>query len=293
MYKTGGSMNKTVVKPDPANPRVMDNPVVVGCCAAGTWVVAEDPGEQWHMQPVDVVSIARHGSYTLHWEYDRQVRVDEGCAAIIPRGIRRRSHLHGVDGQMSICYFHLDILSASDGMSVLVPFDTPAVLSGSIVDELLDVHRRLAEVLGNGTELQYGEILAKALGLQALAMVFPYLQNRASRHHACQRVAPLLRRLDSESADDMSVADMARCCCLSPSRFHRVFSLATGLTPKAYQRRRRLERAAHLLRETELSLAQVADRTGFSDQFHLSRRFSREFGVPPSAYRRTTSVDFV
>jgi LacI family transcriptional regulator len=54
--------------------------------------------------------------------------------------------------------------------------------------------------------------------------------------------------------------------------------------------RRQLARARHLLTETHLAMADVAERSGFSSAARLSQVFRRELGTTPSAYRRRRSV---
>ena len=53
----------------------------------------------------------------------------------------------------------------------------------------------------------------------------------------------------------------------------------------AYVARTRLVRAAMLLERPDLTLAQVASRTGYANEFSFSRAFKRAFGVPPGLYR--------
>jgi LacI family transcriptional regulator len=48
----------------------------------------------------------------------------------------------------------------------------------------------------------------------------------------------------------------------------------------------RMQRVKQLLAETDLSLADIADRAGFSYVEYLSTSFRRETGQSPSAYRR-------
>jgi AraC-like DNA-binding protein len=47
----------------------------------------------------------------------------------------------------------------------------------------------------------------------------------------------------------------------------------------------RLNAACQLLVATDLSMAQIALRTGFYDQSHFTNRFAKRHGVPPSQYR--------
>jgi transcriptional regulator GlxA family with amidase domain len=48
----------------------------------------------------------------------------------------------------------------------------------------------------------------------------------------------------------------------------------------------RVKRAKELLRGTSTSIAEIALACGFSDQSHLTRVFSKTFGISPGAWRR-------
>ena len=66
------------------------------------------------------------------------------------------------------------------------------------------------------------------------------------------------------------------------SRFHfsRVFTRSVGLTPHRYVVYLRVQRATELVRDGQLGLAEIAARTGFADQSHLSRWVRRVHGIP-------------
>lgn len=73
---------------------------------------------------------------------------------------------------------------------------------------------------------------------------------------------------------------------LSVFQLIRLFRSATGLPPYAYLEQIRIDRAVSMLREG-VPVSEVAFRTGFSDQSHLTRFFKRLTGVPPGRYRRS------
>ena len=73
---------------------------------------------------------------------------------------------------------------------------------------------------------------------------------------------------------------------LSVPAFTRAFRRATGSAFKPYLHRLRCDEAARLLRATELSVAEVAQRCGFSSPQHLTRPFRTQFGCTPGAYRQ-------
>lgn len=74
---------------------------------------------------------------------------------------------------------------------------------------------------------------------------------------------------------------------MSAGTFARQFRRTTGMAPYAYVTERRLAHARRLLEETDLPTKQVAASCGFCDQAHLTRMFSRRYGVTPAAFRQS------
>jgi AraC-like DNA-binding protein len=60
----------------------------------------------------------------------------------------------------------------------------------------------------------------------------------------------------------------------------------TGRTPSQLVREARTHEAKRLLAKTDLTVRQVAARTGFADPAYFCRFFRRETGVSPGAFRR-------
>src|SRR5262245_41063965 len=78
---------------------------------------------------------------------------------------------------------------------------------------------------------------------------------------------------------------MAAVARVSTYHFAHQFKQATGLPPYQYVIMRRVERTQQLLREGDLSLAEVAARAGFPDQSAFCRHFKRLVGVTPGQFR--------
>jgi AraC family transcriptional regulator len=87
----------------------------------------------------------------------------------------------------------------------------------------------------------------------------------------------------------LSVEDLAQACGLSVGHFSRAFKVSTGVSPHRWIQSLRVERAKALIRTGSLSIAEVALASGFADQSHLTRVFSRLVGQTPGAWRRALS----
>ena len=89
--------------------------------------------------------------------------------------------------------------------------------------------------------------------------------------------------IDEAPANTVSLTDLAG--LLGASRFQtvRAFARATGLTPHAYLTQRRVLLARRLIARG-MPLAEAAAESGFFDQSHMNRHFSRIFGLTPGAY---------
>lgn len=87
-------------------------------------------------------------------------------------------------------------------------------------------------------------------------------------------------------AENVRLDELARVAELSPFHLIRLFRVRYGVTPFAYQRNLRVERARDALRSGE-SLAEIAASLGFADQSHLGRAFRKVMGATPGQYRQS------
>jgi AraC family transcriptional regulator len=92
--------------------------------------------------------------------------------------------------------------------------------------------------------------------------------------------------IDVHLNQDLKLIELSAIAQLSPYHFLRLFKQRTGITPHQYILQQRIEQAKHLLQHSKLSIAEIAVRTGFSDQSHLTRCFKRRFGITPKQLRQ-------
>lgn len=107
----------------------------------------------------------------------------------------------------------------------------------------------------------------------------------------------LLRRLlrakdhmDRASHEDWPVRRLARVSGTSEAHFSRSFREAFGLPPHRYLLSRRIERACTLLRDTDLSVTEIALRAGWRSLGSFSRTFRDVTGASPSEHRAHASA---
>lgn len=91
------------------------------------------------------------------------------------------------------------------------------------------------------------------------------------------------KRLDDT---ELGVSDLENAARLSSMQVNRKLKALTGKTGNSLIRYIRLHKAAQLLHEPDLNIAEVAYRVGFNDPNYFSRAFSSEFGVPPSEFNK-------
>src|SRR5258706_565576 len=97
----------------------------------------------------------------------------------------------------------------------------------------------------------------------------------------------VLEMIDAALDARLTIETLAREVGLSPAHFARAFKETLGRAPHQYLLALRLERARRLIETSNASLSDIAQRTGFADQAHLTRLFKRAFGTTPGALART------
>ena len=81
-------------------------------------------------------------------------------------------------------------------------------------------------------------------------------------------------------------AALAQIAGLSTGYFYMAFKQTEGMSPHRYVLQYRVRRTQQLLTSTQMSLAEIADAAGFSNQSHCIQYFREIVGVTPGDYRR-------
>lgn len=96
---------------------------------------------------------------------------------------------------------------------------------------------------------------------------------------------------DHYAEADISVAMVAECLSVSPSYLSRVFRKKYDMSVLDYIHRRRIETAKVLLRESDITVAEVAEQVGYTNALALIRAFKRSEECTPTEYRKSLKIN--
>jgi AraC-like DNA-binding protein len=173
----------------------------------------------------------------------------------------------------------------------------PALVSAGLAEacarapDILGVTRRFEQLMELGLSLpraagERAPGLVESRGLAAL-QEYLFAGERATVHEPDEPDA--LRRalewIGQEGHEPTGLPSLAREAGVSPAQLVKLFRRHLGTTPIRHVWEVRTRRGALLLRETGLTVGEVAFRCGFQTPFHFSRWVRELFGVSPRALR--------
>lgn len=101
-----------------------------------------------------------------------------------------------------------------------------------------------------------------------------------------KKFSEVCRKMRERFASNDTIADYAKLCNLSESRFSHQFSEIMGVSPKQYLITVRIEAAKELLTTSDLTILQISEAVGLFNQNYFSRIFKKYTGLSPSEYRK-------
>lgn len=103
-----------------------------------------------------------------------------------------------------------------------------------------------------------------------------------------ERIYPAILLIKDQYGRHLTVKQLAQACAMSEPTFYRAFRQTIKKTPMGYLDEYRLRQAAQMLLVESCTLAEIAARCGFCDEFHLSRNFKNLYGMSPREYKKRT-----
>ncbi len=132
-------------------------------------------------------------------------------------------------------------------------------------------------------------LLARAAGCEILSELCrlggaPLISSKGGLASWAERRCIELMR--ARLCEDISLDELATEARLSPFHFTRMFKQSTGVPPRVYLTRLRMEKACELLERTDQTVTEIAQEVGYSSNQVLARVFLKYRRMSPTDYRR-------
>ena len=153
------------------------------------------------------------------------------------------------------------------------------------------IEASLQEVVQHGRHALDPFGLAKAMN--ALERVLLLIHSQDGHRNLDARVSRALRELDTRWSHKFDIASLARSCGISTSRLAHLFREQVGVSPQRYHEQLRLQKAAMMLRSTELCVKQISEQVGYENAFYFTNRFRKAYGRSPTAFRHGVADNLI
>jgi len=234
--------------------------------------------------PLNGASI--HVSWQTASGQQKRQHIKPGCVSIIPAHLPHDSLVEQAMEMIVIAYEPLWIEQLADEL-IGKPIE---------IVEQWTARDPLISQLGSELQTEFERGQPRRLYAESVTTV---LATHLIRHYATQRLQvretsdalspqklqQVVDYIHNRLEQNVELTELAQVAGMSQYRFARAFKQSTGLPPHQYLLSCRIERAKHLLRNTQLSIAQISYSLGFASQSHFTTTFRRLITTTPKAYR--------
>ena len=101
------------------------------------------------------------------------------------------------------------------------------------------------------------------------------------------KINKLMEKIESNPENELTVRDMAEFMEMSEKYFISYFHLHTGKTPKQFVVECRMKKAAILLENPDIKIAEIAQTLQYSDMYAFSKAFKKYYNESPASFRKS------
>ena len=122
--------------------------------------------------------------------------------------------------------------------------------------------------------------------LLIISQLIQIFQLEVSAHDKSYRkLRSVLAYIETHYADKIQISELSEIIHVCDDRLIRLFKEVSGVTPIEYIMNLRIEASIKLLSSTDLSIADIAERTGFGSATYMTRVFKQKLNTTPGKYR--------
>ena len=257
-----------------------------------------------HMQEFFEINIITRGK-GKHYIADNVVNVEVGDVFVIPPMVK-----HGYSGGSGFDVFHVlignkfiekNIAELQKIPSFFVLFTAEPLMRATAKAPLylhLDAEqfKKIYKLLCESLEYQVFEDAFDAVVRSSYCMMIIsllceiYTDNSKKESKIMSNSDELFMQVISmiheRYYEKLTIEDLAKVAKLSRSLFIKRFKEICGLPPNEYITKQRIEAAEQMLKNTKLSILDIAFKCGFYDTSHLAKNFIKKNGISPSQFRK-------
>ncbi len=104
-----------------------------------------------------------------------------------------------------------------------------------------------------------------------------------------EKFSPAFKHIEENISKEIKIPELARTVNLQENYFTNLFTKYFKTSPVRYVNLQKIKHAQNLMYKSSLSLKEIAQQTGFSNEFYFSRVFRKIAGMPPGEFRRRSS----
>jgi len=155
-------------------------------------------------------------------------------------------------------------------------------LLNSVAHSLLPYFDNKKKLPENISELKTEELLLQIVNLHGTESLSFLLDNNQS-----YRDVEFKKVVESNITNNLSSAQLAYLCNMSPSTFRRKFIKLYKETPGKWFTKKRLEKAAFMLKSSDANASEIYMKVCFQSLSSFIHAFKKQYGKTPKAYQKT------
>ena len=236
-----------------------------------TLVVPVKKGQRMTMHDRPYFGLAFCTSGQLSYQTkEKSYPLKEGSAVLLPHG---ESY---------------DVVGEKDGLFPVVNF----FCDGLDVGEITVIELENQKACLNGFEALQKTFMFGGDRLKSLSAFYELLSIVCpKKSHGSSYVKASLSYIEKNLSDtELSNEILAETLGISEVYFRRLFAASLGVTPKQYILDLRIKKARILLRDTPLSVTEVAEECGFSSLYHFCRAFKQRTATTPTQFAEKNRI---
>lgn len=247
----------------------------------------------WHPQ-IELLFIIK-GSYEFY-SPDGSLSLQAGNIYIVPPGEDHALRSLEKSGTYWSVVFSLDMVSGNQNHYLQNAFVTP-LMAGTLcmpryISRTEPIYKTILEQITPLLSMSVDSEIYKLSGHVAANTICAALSRKCtvkttqitgvSREHDV--IKTCVQYIQTHYSGKITLKQLADLVHLHPNYLCGIFKKHIGISVSNYITSQRVHAVNTLLQTTNLSLQQIADRTGFNSVSYLSRTFRKEYGIPPAAF---------